>query len=324
MSSKLEQVSVTSQQREAVMSTVNSRATVLDGYGGPEVLVPGSIEVPDPGPRQVRIAVRYAGVGPTDLAIRAGRLAGVFPSPPGTALGFEVAGTVEAVGTDVSGTAVGDDVAAFLPGLGAYSAVALADHWVLKPPSVSFPEAAGLPASGEAAVRALSQLDAREGETLLVLGGTGSVGLVAIQLAVARGLRVLAAVRESDHSQMIRLGAVPVTYGATLVDQVRREIGRPVDAVLDAATGADLPAAVELAGGPDRVVTLSNHEGPSLGVRLSGPDPARADAALAEAMTALAHGGLRLRHQTVLPLDRAAEAHARLEAGERTKFLLQT
>ncbi|WP_345523020.1 NADP-dependent oxidoreductase [Nocardioides conyzicola] len=298
-----------------------SNAVVLAGYGGPEVLVPGTVEVPDPGPGQVRVAVRYAGVGPTDLEIRAGHLAPVFPSPPGTALGFEVAGTVEAVGSGVTGTAVGDEVAAFLPGLGGYAGVVLADHWVARPSHVDPADAAALPASGEAAARVLRQLGVREGETLLVLGATGSVGTLATQLAVSRGARVVAAVRESDLALATRLGAVPVTYGDHLAEQVRGA-GLRVDAVLDAATGADLRTAVELAGGAERVVTLSNHEAASLGVRLSGPDPAHADAALAEAMAALASGGLRLRQHTVLPLARAAEAHDRLEAGERTKFLL--
>lgn len=306
------------------MSTfTSSRAAVVEGYGGPEVLAPGTVDVPEPGPGQVRIAVRYAGVGPTDLEIRSGHLAEVFPSPPGSVLGFEVAGTVEAVGSAVTGTDVGDEVAAFLPGLGGYAGLALADHWVLRPPQVDVADAAALPASGEAAARVLSQLGVREGETLLVLGGTGSVGIVATQLAIARGVRVLAAVRPSDHELVTALGAVPVTYGDGLADEVRAAVGGPVDAVLDAATGSDLATAVELAGGPSRVITLSNHDAQALGVRLSGPDPDHADAALAEAMAALASGHLRLRQRTVLPLDRAAEAHARLEAGERTKFLLE-
>ena len=169
------------------MGAVTAKAAVIEGYGAPDVLVPGAVEVPDPGPTQVRVAVRYAGVGPTDLEIRAGHLAAVFPSPPGTALGFEVAGTVEAAGTDVRDVSVGDDVAAFLPGLGGYASLCLADHWVPTPAHVDPADAAALAASGEAAVRVLSQLAVAPGETLLLLGGTGSVGLVALQLAVRRG-----------------------------------------------------------------------------------------------------------------------------------------
>lgn len=304
------------------MGTVTAQAAVIKGYGGPEVLVPGTVEVAEPGPAQIRVQVRYAGVGPTDLEIRAGHLAGVFPSPPGSALGFEVAGTVDAVGADVLDVSVGDDVAAFLPGLGGYASSCLADHWVSTPPQVDPSDAAALPASGEAAVRVLSQLAVAPGETVLLLGGTGSVGLVGLQLALRRGARVIAAVRESDRAHVADLGAVPVTYGAQMIDEVRALVPR-VDAVFDAATGSDLRAALELTGDPARVITLSNHDAPSLGVRLSGPDPARASAGLLEAMSALAGGHLRLRARTVLPLAMAADAHARLEAGERTKFVLE-
>lgn len=304
------------------MAAVTAQAAVITGYGAPDVLVPGEVEVPDPGPSQVRMTVRYAGVGPTDLEIRAGHLDAVFPSPPGTALGFEVAGTVEAIGAHVVDVSVGDEVAAFLPGLGGYASLCLAEHWVPIPPHVDPADAAALPAAGEAAVRVLSELAIAPDDTVLLLGGTGSVGLLALQLAVGRGARVVAAVRESDRARVVALGAVPVTYGAQLVDEVRRSVGR-VDAVLDAATGSDLRAALELADGPARVITLSNHDAHSLGVRLSGPDPAHAEAALAEVMAALAGGHLHLRPRTVLPLAHACEAHARLERGERVKFLLE-
>jgi NADPH:quinone reductase-like Zn-dependent oxidoreductase len=304
------------------VTTISTSAIVLEGYGAPNMLQPGLIEVPEPAPHQLRITVRYAGVGPTDLEIRAGHLDHVFPSPPGTVLGFEVAGIVETVGSAVTGIARGDEVAAFLPGLGGYARLALADHWVLKPAHMSFTDAAALPASGEAAARVLTQLGVRSAETLLIIGGAGSVGRIATQLAVARGAQVLMAVRRSDHGLATALGAIPVTYGDTLVEQVRRLVGRRVDAVLDAATGSDLQAAVDLAGGPERVITLSNHDAPALGVSLSGPDPAHADTALAEVMTA-ASGTLHLRPQIVLPLESAAEAHARIAAGERAKFLLE-
>jgi NADPH:quinone reductase-like Zn-dependent oxidoreductase len=157
-------------------------------------------------------------------------------------------------------------------------------------------------------------------DTLLILGGTGSVGTIATQIAVARGARVIIAVRRQDFPAAEKLGASPVEYGPDLSAAVR-EIGA-VDAVFDAATGSDLAAAVQIAGGPARVITLSNHAAAEQGVRLSGPDPAGATAALEEAMTRLADGGLSLRAHTTLPLADAATAHAHLEKGERTKYLL--
>ena len=92
--------------------------------------------------------------------------------------------------------------------------------------------------------------------------------------------------------------------------------------MFDAATDSDLAAAVHIAGGPTRVITLSNHTAAEHGVRLSGPGPAGIVSALREAMDRLADGSLTLRAHTTLPLADAAAAHTRLEAGERTKFLL--
>ncbi|MHA3700815.1 NADP-dependent oxidoreductase [Jatrophihabitans sp. YIM 134969] len=296
-----------------------THAVVLTDFGRPDVLRLTEVPVPEPGPSQIRVAARFSGVGPTDLAIRSGALK-AFPTPPGTVLGFETAGIVDAVGSAVTDVAPGDAVAAFLPGLGGYAELVLADFWVRRPTTVSWEDAAALPASGEAAVRVLNQLAVTGSDTLLVLGGTGSVGTIATQVAVARGARVIAAVRRGDFGTAEELGATPVEYGPGLVAAVRRLA--TVDAVFDAATGSDLAAAVELAGGPERVITLSNHTAVEHGVRLSGPDAAGATAALDEAMARLADGSLTLRSHVAVPLADAASAHARLEAGERTKFLL--
>src|SRR6476619_3467435 len=149
-------------------------ASVLTRYGPPEVLEWAETELPEPEPGQVRIRVRAAGVGPTDAKIRRGDLQAVFPLPPRAVLGFEVAGTVDAVGSAVQGVTVGDDVAALLPRLGGYAEFALASSWTRKPPEVAWSDAAALPASAEAAVGVLAQLGVERGETLLILGAGGS------------------------------------------------------------------------------------------------------------------------------------------------------
>ncbi len=296
-----------------------TRAILLDRYGSPEVLRLGEAEVGAPGPGQIRVAVRYAGVGPTDLAIRAGHLSAVFPAGPGSVLGFEAAGVVEQVGPEVLDVAEGDEVAVFLPRLGGYAGLVVADFWVAKPASVAWTDAAALPASGEAAVRVLDQLAVTPGETLLLLGGAGSVGVIATQLAVSRGATVVAAVRPADFPLVERLGATPVDYAVPLADAVGA-----VDAVFDAAGKSDLRAAVALAGGAQRVITLSDPRGPQLGVALSGVLPEGVNAALNLVMTRLAAGELTLQPQTVAPLADAARVHAELETGQlRSKALLE-
>ncbi len=298
-----------------------SHAVVLTAFGPPSVLQPGEVEVATPGPGQIRVAVRFAGVGPTDLPIRAGFLK-AFPVDVGSVLGFEAAGVVDAVGDGVTDVAPGDEVAVFLPGLGGYAEHVLANFWVTKPNAVSWADAAALPASGEAAARTLAELEVKAGETLLVLGGLGSVGTIAVQLAVARGARVVAAVRSTDFAAVEKLGAIPVAYGPELLEQVRTVVGT-VDAVLDAAGKGGLDEAITLVGGTARIITLSDHRAGELGVRLSGPDVERIPEALAEAMNALASGALTLRPQVSVPLDQAAEIHTQLEAGTlRSKALL--
>ncbi|MFI5913188.1 NADP-dependent oxidoreductase [Dactylosporangium sp. NPDC051541] len=299
------------------------RAIRTTRYGTPDVLEAGELPVPEPGAGQIRVDVRYAGVGPTDLAIRAGHLRAAFPLEPGGVLGFEAAGTVGAVGPGVDDVTVGDEVAVFLPKLGGYAESALAEFWVPKPANVSWADAAALPASGEAAARVLDLLEPKAGETLLVLGGAGAVGRIATRLAVAAGVRVVAAVRRGDFGAVEELGATPVDYAEPLTDAVRA-VTATVDAVLDATGRSDLAAAVALAGGTHRVVTLSDHRGPQLGVTLSGPDPAHLTERLGRAMTALADGTVTLRPHVERPLADAAPVHAELERGDlRAKVLLR-
>src|SRR6202049_3795378 len=170
-----------------------AKAVILTKYGPPEVLVWSDVPMPEPGPGQVRIRVKAAGVSPTDLKIRRGDLKAVFPLPAGAVLGFEAAGVVDAVGPTVSGVEVGGEVATLLAGLGGYGEYALASSWTPKPPNVSWSDAAALPASAEAAVGVLKQLRVTRGETLLILGAAGSVGMIATQLAISRCVKVIGA-----------------------------------------------------------------------------------------------------------------------------------
>jgi NADPH:quinone reductase-like Zn-dependent oxidoreductase len=298
-------------------------AAVLTGYGPPETLMWSEVAMPEPGPGQIRIRVRAAGIGPTDLKIRRGDLRQVFPLPTPAVLGFEAAGTVDAVGPGVTGVTVGDEVASQLPALGGYGQYALASAWTAKPADVSWADAAALPASAEAAVGTLRQLHVAPGETLLVLGGAGSVGLIATQLAVSQGVTVIAATAARDDQLVRDLGAIPVRYGSELLAQVQAHVGK-VDAVLDAAGKGGLGDAVELAGGPTRVVTLADEHAADFGVMLSAPTPDRAPDALDQTMPLLASGNLRLRAQRLLPLRDAARAHALLEAGQTREKLILT
>src|SRR3954447_7034522 len=146
-------------------------ANVLTGYGPPETLRWQKVRPAEPAAGQIRMRVRAAGVGPTGVEIRGGNMREVFALAPDAVLGFEAAGVVDALGDGVDGVTIGDEVAAWLPGLGGYGEYAPAPSGPIKPPAVSFVEAAALPASMEAAVGVLGQLGIVGGETLLILGG---------------------------------------------------------------------------------------------------------------------------------------------------------
>jgi NADPH:quinone reductase-like Zn-dependent oxidoreductase len=288
-------------------------AVVMTGYGPPDVLEWAQVPLPEPGEGQIRIKVRAAGISPTDLVLRAGYLKDTIPLPPDAVLGFEATGTVDAAGPGVTGTSAGDEVTALLFALGGYAEYAVASIWARKPQSVSWLDAAALPSSAEAAVGVLRQLDVTSGETLLLFGGGGSVGVIATQLAVARGVKVISVVGEHDEALARELGATPVRYGLGVADRVRA-LG-PVDAVFDAAGRGVLADAVALAGEPGRVITLSDPAAADFGVTLSEPTPGRAPGALDETMALLADGRLRLRTHTSMPMQQAAEAHRQLESG---------
>jgi NADPH:quinone reductase-like Zn-dependent oxidoreductase len=297
-------------------------AIVMTGYGPPEVLEWALVPLAEPGEGQIRIKVKAAGISPTDLALRAGYLKDAIPLPPNAVLGFEAAGTVDAVGPGVTGTSAGDEVTALLFTLGGYAEYAVASIWARKPGTVSWIDAAALPSSAEAAAGVLRQLNVTSGETLLLFGGGGSVGIIATQLAVARGIQVISAVSEHDETLARELGATPVRYGAGVAGRVRA-LGE-VDAVFDAAGTGVLADAIALAGGPERVITLSDPAAGDFGVMLSQPTPDRAPGALDEAIALLAAGRLRLRAHKSLPMQQAAEAHRRLESGNVHERLVLT
>ncbi|MGA5817535.1 quinone oxidoreductase family protein [Kitasatospora sp. NPDC094028] len=307
-----------------------TKAIAFDRFGDVDVLAPVEIELPAPGPGQVRIAVRTVGVNPLDHKLRSGAMAAFFPVVFPAVPGYELAGVVEAVGADVTGFAPGDEVFGAPMG-GGYAEHALVDAATLahKPATLGWAEAAAIPVAAETAERALDVLGVRPGETLLVHGAAGGVGTLLLQFARARGITVIGTASEANHAHLRDLGAIPVTYGEGLAERVRAAApGGRVDRVLDAAgQGGVLPLSIELAGDAQRVLTIADPMGaPEHGVRFTGgtdggePYHQRAYAA---ALALHEEGALRLPLHRVLPLAEAVEAHRLSEHGHlRGKIVL--
>jgi NADPH:quinone reductase-like Zn-dependent oxidoreductase len=288
------------------------KAVRFSRFGGPEVLDIVDLPDPHPGPGQVRIAVRAAGVNASDWKKRQGLM---DPDLPQT-LGYEAAGVIDEVGTDVSDAAVGDRVFGLSTDGAAQAELAVLAYYAPIPPSLDFAGAAALPAAVETATRALDQLGVARGSTLLINGASGSVGSAAVQLAVARGARVIGTASPANHDYVRALGAEPIAYGEGLVGRVHALAPDGVDRALDVAGSGVLPELIGLAGGADQVLTIADVAGAQEhGVRFSRGDAGRAVHALADVGELIESGQLALAVGRTFPLAEVAHAHRVGEAG---------
>lgn len=292
-------------------------AVQFDRFGPPDVLTVGPFPEPHAGTGQVRVRVRAAGVSPVDVALRAGQ----SPSSATLALphvpGVDAAGVVDEVGDGVTGVAIGDEVfgSVDISRLGGATAeFAVLSFWAAKPASMPWEEAGATGTSVETATRVLDVLDPKPGTTLLVDGAAGGVGSVAVQLAVARGARVIGTGRPENQAFIAGLGAIPTTYGPRLPERVRA-LG-PVGLAFHVSGKDSLTELIAITGTAAAVVTIADFTGPKVGVRLSlgefggQPDGRHGLAAAAELSS---QGRFRLPLQHVFPMAQAAEAHASAE-----------
>ncbi|MCS7475596.1 NADP-dependent oxidoreductase [Umezawaea endophytica] len=297
------------------------RAVQFTEYGPPSVVHVAEVAAPHAGPGEIRVATRVSGLSPGETTIRSGALRDVVPATFPYRTGFDAAGVVDEVGDGVTGVGVGDEVFGTTRPAerGANADFVVLTAWAPKPAAWSWEEAGGAAGAVETATRVLDRLVVGAGHTLLVQGAAGGVGTVAVQLAVARGARVIGTASERNHDLLRSLGAEPTTYGTGLVERVRALAPSGVDAVFDCAGGA-LPDLVAIAGDAARVVTIApDFTAAAHGVHLSHGAPAGETAAgsadplavhgLAIAVTLAENGGLRVPVEAVFPLTEAAAAH---------------
>jgi NADPH:quinone reductase-like Zn-dependent oxidoreductase len=233
----------------------------------------------------------------------------------------DASGVVDEVGAGAGGVAVGDEVfgSVDVARLGGASAqFAVLAFWAAKPASMSWAEAGAAGTSVETATRALDALGVREGTAVVIDGAAGGVGSIAVQLAAARGARVIGTARPGSHAFLAGLGAIPVTYGPGLAERVRALGLGQVGLALDVAGAGSLDELIAITGDPAAVTTLADFTGPARGVRLSlgqygGEPDGRHGLALAAALSS--RGSFRIPVREVFPATRAAEAHAAAAQG---------
>lgn len=297
------------------------RALQFSEYGSPEVLTWGEAPVPHVGPGQIRVAVRAASVNPIDWKMLTGAMSGGQPLAGTGYLGYDAAGVVDEVGEGVTGLSAGDEV--FGGGQNTQAEYAVLNAWAVKPSSIDWAVAAAAGVAGETSERALRLLGVKAGETIFIDGGAGGVGAVAVQMAVARGARVVASSSEANHDYLREIGAIPVLYGEGVGDRVRADAGGQVDAVFDVAGKTPAEELVSLVSEASQVVSIANFAAGQAGARVTGGGvDSRPMEALAEVAELLARNKLVMKVQT-FPFDRAAGAYRISQAGHvRGKLVL--
>jgi NADPH:quinone reductase-like Zn-dependent oxidoreductase len=293
----------------------------MRGYGFSEVGGPDKqafldVPIPEPGPDELRVRVRAAGVNPGDWRVREGSYGVTGPA----VLGREVAGTVVALGPGVSEFAIGDEVFGGCPGMvggWAEEALTIASFTARRPDGVSPEVAAALPVAPATAFDALNIFGLPEGSTVLVNGAGGGVGVPAVQLATARGLRVVGVASSAKHDLVAGFGGIPVAYGAGVEERVRAAAPDGVDAVLDMVGGDALRAIAAFLDDRSRLTSVADKP---LALELGGFELVRdrSTAVLTELARLVKAGKLDPHVTEVLPLSDAAAALALVEDGHAT------
>ncbi|GGF09378.1 NADP-dependent oxidoreductase [Williamsia phyllosphaerae] len=300
-----------------------SPTVVATAFGGPEVLSVIDADVPEPGPGEVVVDFRAIGVNPIDHKLYSGAF-GTDESQLPKRLGSEGAGVVSAVGPDAVGPAgpiaVGDEVIAFR-GVGTYAsrAVQPASSIIPKPAGLDWEQAGGLLLTAATAYDALEVLGVGQGDTVLIHGAAGGVGLLAVQLARLRGATVIGTGREVNHDYLRSIGAQPTTYGDGLADRVRDLAPGGITAAFD-TVGADeaVDVSLELVADRSRIVTTAAFERAQAegfgSIGGSNPDSAeRRDAARQELVGLAGEGKLVNVVAKTFPLADVATAHSELQ-----------
>ncbi len=304
------------------------KRVIVTAFGGPEVLRLGEVPIPEPGPNEMLIRVKAAGVNYADILRRIGVYPG-GPKPPFGA-GFEVAGVIERVGERVTDYRPGEAVAAFVDS--GFSEYAVADGRLIirKPEGLSFHEAAALPCQYLTAYHALRTLGGLEaGQTILIQAAAGGLGTILVQVAKALGARVLGTAGSAEKLALIAsLGCDhPINYRETDFREVVGQVtaGRGCDLVVESVGGEVFTRSLDCLRARGRLITLGNASlspthvdiltlltrnltvsGFMLGAYLV--DKPAMEAALRDMHEWLRNGRLRIVARHAFPLEQAAEA----------------
>ena len=302
------------------------KAVRFDEYGDVDVLKVVDVPKPAPGPGQVLVRVKAAGINPGEAKIRAGledsRWPATFPSGEGS----DLAGIVSRTGPGVTSFSAGDEVIGWTDNRASQAEYVVVEEQNLtaKPANVPWEVAGALFVVGATAYAAVRAVALTEGDTVVVSGAAGGVGSLAVQLARQAGATVIGLASPANHAWLAGHEAVPVAYGDGVADRIRQAAGK-VDAFID-TFGADyVQLALELGVEPSRIDTIVRFDAVAeYGVKAEGSGAGASASVLAELAGLIADGQLEMPIAATFPLSQVQDAYQRLASGHiRGKIVLR-
>ena len=293
------------------------RAVRFDRYGDVDVLNVVDVERPVPGPGEVLVRVKAAGINLGEASIRNGLLHERWPATFPSGEGTDLAGVIEELGPGVEGLDVDEPVIGWTDQRASHAELVVvpADQLTPKPAGVSWEAAGALFVAGTTAYATVRAVRASSGDTVVVSGAAGGVGSLAAQLVVLAGATAIGLAGETNHQWLLEHGVIPVAYGDGVADRIREVSERTVDAFIDTFGSGYVALAVdELGVAPDRVDTIIDWEaGQEYGVKMEGTAAAASAGVVAELAQLIDEGRLELPIAKVYPLEDVRDAFRELE-----------
>jgi NADPH:quinone reductase len=292
------------------------RAVQFDEYGGLDVLTVREIELPELGKEDVLVEVKAAGINPGEASIRKGLLHDRWPATFPSGQGSDLAGVVKEVGIDVVGFAPGDEVLGWSEkrSTEAEEAVIPAEQLIRKPADLSWEAAGSLYVVGVTAFAAVRAVDIKEGDTVVVSGAAGGVGTITVQLLKVRGANVVGLASEDHHRWLWDKGAIPVTYGESVLQRILEATPDGIDAFIDLYGPEYIDLALELGVPAPKIETIISYErAAEVGAKSEGSSDATSPEILGEMAELVATGKIEVPIAATYPLDEVREAFEQLE-----------
>ena len=293
------------------------KAVRFDQYGELDVLKVIEVPTPEPGPGQVLVQVKAAGINPGEAKIRTGLVHAKFPATFPSGAGSDLAGTVAAMGRGVVGFADGQEVIGYTDNRASHAEYVLVEAANLtpKPAAVPWDVAGALYVAGATAYAAVRALSLARGETLVVAGATGGVGSIAVQLARLAGVNVIGIAGPAHQDWLEHRGVTGIVYGDGVADRIRQAADR-IDALIDAVGGDYVRIALDLGVEPARIDTIVNFAAVAmLGVQAQGNAAGASAAVLADLAGLIAADRLEVPIAASFPLSQVTDAYRMLERG---------